>query len=39
MKKLGKTNYKKRSQRDYSLSFKLQTVQEIEQGRLSVRGD
>jgi len=38
MKKSGKTNYEKRSQRDYSLSFKLQIVQEIEQGRLSVRG-
>jgi len=30
------TNYTKRSQRDYTLSFKLQVVQEIEQGRLSV---
>lgn len=29
-------NYTKRSQRDYTLSFKLQVVQEIEQGRLSV---
>ena len=29
------TNYTKRSQRDYTLSFKLQVVQEIEQGRLS----
>ena len=37
MVKSGITNYKKRSQRDYSLSFKLQLVQEIEQGRLSVR--
>jgi transposase-like protein len=38
MKESGKTTYAKRSQRDYSLSFKLQIVQEIEQGRLSVRG-
>ena len=30
------TNYTKRSQRDYTLSFKLQVIQEIEQGRLSV---
>lgn len=29
-------NYTKRSQRDYTLSFKLQVVQEVEQGRLSV---
>ena len=35
MKKTG-TNYTKRSQRDYTLSFKLQVIQEIEQGRLSV---
>jgi transposase len=38
MKKSGETKYAKRSQRDYSLSFKLQIVQEIEQGRLSVSG-
>jgi transposase len=37
MTKSGKINYTKRSQRDYSLAFKLQLVQEIEQGRLSVR--
>jgi transposase len=36
MTKSGKTNYTKRSQRDYSMSFKLQLVQEIERGRLSV---
>ena len=30
-----KTNYVKRTQRDYSLSLKLQIVQEIEQGKLS----
>jgi len=33
----AKTNYIKRSQRDYSMSFKLQLIQDIEQGRLSVR--
>jgi transposase len=38
MKKIGKTNYTKRSQRDYPMSFKLQVVQEIERGRLSVTG-
>lgn len=32
------SNYSKRTQRDYSMSFKLQVVQEIEQGRLSVTG-
>ncbi|PTX64100.1 transposase-like protein [Kordia periserrulae] len=30
-----KTNYIKRTQKDYSLSFKLQVVQEIEQGELT----
>lgn len=30
-----KTNYVKRTQKDYSMSFKLQVVQEIEQGELS----
>ncbi|EDP94524.1 helix-turn-helix domain-containing protein [Kordia algicida OT-1] len=30
-----KTNYVKRTQKDYSLSFKLQVVQEIEQGKLT----
>ncbi len=38
MRKIGKTNYRKRSQRDYPMSFKLQVVQEIERGRLSVTG-
>jgi transposase len=33
-----KTNYVKRSQKDYSLSLKLQIVQAIEQGELSTRG-
>jgi transposase len=32
------TNYAKRSQRDYSLSLKLQIVQEIERGQLSTTG-
>jgi len=30
------THYVKRSQRDYSMSLKLQIVSEIERGRLSV---
>lgn len=38
MRKTGRTNYTKRSQRDYPMSFKLQVVQEIERGRLSVTG-
>jgi len=29
------SNYVKRSQRDYSMSLKLQIVREIEQGKLS----
>ena len=32
------SNYKKRTQKDYSLSLKLQIVQEIEQGLLTVTG-
>lgn len=32
------SNYKKRTQKDYSLSLKLQIVQEIEQGLLSTTG-
>lgn len=31
-----KTNYVKRTQKDYSLSLKLQLVQSIEQGQLSI---
>ncbi len=31
---LPDSNYKKRTQKDYSLSLKLQIVQEIEQGLL-----
>ncbi len=34
----GKTDYVKRSQKDYSLSLKLQIVQEIERGELSTTG-
>ena len=30
------TNYQKRTQKDYTLAFKLQLVQEIERGELSV---
>lgn len=33
-----RVNYVKRSQRDYSLSLKLQIVQEIERGELSTTG-
>ena len=33
-----KKNYKKRTQKDYSLSLKLQIVQEIEQGLLTATG-
>ncbi|WP_366841074.1 transposase [Lacinutrix sp.] len=29
------SNYKKRTQKDYSLSFKLQLVKDIKQGRIS----
>ena len=32
------SNYKKRTQKDYSLSLKLQIVQEIEQGLLTITG-
>ena len=35
---LPDSNYKKRTQRDYSLSLKLQIVQEIEQGLLTTTG-
>lgn len=33
-----KTNYVKRTQKDYSLSFKLQVVQEVERGELRAEG-
>lgn len=32
------TNYVKRSQRDYSISLKVQIIQQIEQGKLSIVG-
>lgn len=38
MKKEATTAYVKRSQKDYSLSLKLQVVREIEQGELSTTG-
>ena len=36
MENLEETRYVKRTQKDYSMSFKLQVVQEIEQGELSI---
>lgn len=38
MKKEEVFVYEKRTQKDYSMSFKLQVVQEIEQGELSTTG-
>jgi transposase-like protein len=38
MNKNGKTDYIKRSQKDYSLSLKLQVVNEIERGEQSATG-
>ena len=38
MKDELETNYVKRSQKDYSMSLKLQVVQEIERGELSTTG-
>ena len=38
MTKELKLNYVKRTQKDYSMSFKLQVVSEIERGELSVTG-
>ena len=35
MKNLENTGYVKRTQKDYTMSFKLQVVQEVEQGLLS----
>jgi hypothetical protein len=32
----GNSNYLKRTQRDYSISLKLQIVKEIERGKLSI---
>ena len=38
MKEQQDNPYVKRTQKDYSLSLKLQIVQEIERGELSTRG-
>ena len=38
MKEKSKNEYVKRSQKDYSMSFKLRVVQEVESGQLSMRG-
>lgn len=38
MKEKTDLKYVKRSQKDYSMSFKLQVVQEVERGELSVKG-
>lgn len=38
MTKELKVNYVKRTQKDYSMSFKLQVVSEVERGELSVTG-
>lgn len=38
MKEKGENVYEKRSQKDYSMSFKLQVVQEIERMELSTTG-
>ena len=38
MEKTDKVDYEKRSQKDYSMSFKLSVVQEIERMELSVTG-
>ncbi len=38
MKEKEESGYIKRTQRDYSLSFKLQVVLEVESGELSIKG-
>ncbi|MEG1794845.1 MAG: hypothetical protein RR257_07495 [Rikenellaceae bacterium] len=38
MEEKGKSQYVKRTQRDYTMSFKLAVVQEIESCELSIRG-
>ena len=38
MKEKSKNEYVKRTQKDYSMSFKLQVVQEVERGEESVTG-
>ena len=37
MKKEDQTGYQKRTQKDYTLSFKLQVVSEVERGELSTK--
>lgn len=37
MNKTTETQYRKRTQKDYTLSFKLQVVREVEQGKISIR--
>ena len=37
MKENSKNDYVRRSQKDYSMSFKLQVVQEIENGELGIK--
>ena len=38
MKEINHSQYVKRTQKDYSMSFKLQVVQEVERGELSTLG-
>ncbi len=37
MKKPQETKYIKRTQKDYSYSFKLQVVQEVERGEIGIK--
>ena len=37
MKENSKNEYVKRTQNDYSMSFKLQVVQEVENGELGIK--
>ncbi|MCH8517922.1 MAG: transposase, partial [Cyclobacteriaceae bacterium] len=37
MKERKESQYIKRTQKDYSLSFKLQVVQEVESGELGIK--
>lgn len=37
MNTIGEVKYVKRTQKDYSMSFKLQVVQKIEQGEIGLR--
>jgi len=37
MEKAYETKYVKRTQKDYSMSFKLQSVQEVERGDLGIK--